>query len=194
MILGVTAGAAVGDNHGAVVSVDSEARRGAARRHDDKHRYLQLRRMVGHSHGEVTVRGHNHPFPLLLLKTHRLLSSLWSHTQQQSGWWGLWPTGSLGHTKTPPILQNKLTENHTFRVCFVRQSFKSLSYFISSQSPKWLWRLIGFLSLRIANKWNPTLHLVSQTRDRSRPKLFQQLLLWGAVASNNFWPWRKNKV
>lgn len=67
MVLGVVTGAAVGDDHGPVVSVDPQAAGGAARRHDDKDGDLELHRMVSHGHGEVTVRGHDDAPPLLLL-------------------------------------------------------------------------------------------------------------------------------
>lgn len=67
MVLRVLASAAIGDDHGAVVPVDPEARRGTAGRHDDEHRDLQLHGMVSHGHGEVTVSGHDHALPLLLL-------------------------------------------------------------------------------------------------------------------------------
>lgn len=67
VVLGVVTGAAVGDDHGAVVSVDPQAAGGAARRHDDKDGDLELHRVVSHGHGEVTVGGHDHALPLLLL-------------------------------------------------------------------------------------------------------------------------------
>lgn len=67
VVLGVVAGAAVGNDHGSVVSVDPEARRGAAWRHDDKHRDVQLYCMVSHGHGEVTISGNDHALPLLSL-------------------------------------------------------------------------------------------------------------------------------
>lgn len=68
VVLRVVARAAIGDDHGAVVPVDPEARRGAARRHDGEHRDLQLHGVVGHGHGEVTVTGHDHALPLLRLE------------------------------------------------------------------------------------------------------------------------------
>lgn len=71
MLLGVVSGAAVRDDHGAVVSVDPQAAGGAARRHDDEDGDLQLHRVVSHGHGEVTVSGHDHALPLLLLQGFR---------------------------------------------------------------------------------------------------------------------------
>lgn len=71
VVLGIAAGAAVGDNHGAVISVDPEAGRGATWRHDDKHRDLQIHCVVRHGHGEVTVSGHDHTHPLLLLQAQK---------------------------------------------------------------------------------------------------------------------------
>lgn len=76
--LGVMASAAIGDDHSAVVSVDPEARRGTAGRHDGKHGDLKLHCMVSHSHGEVTVSGHNHTLPLLLLDTHKHMLEMYS--------------------------------------------------------------------------------------------------------------------
>lgn len=67
MVLGVVTGAAVRDDHGPVVSVDPQAAGGAAGRHNDEDGDLQLHRMVSHGHGEVTVSGHDHALPLLLL-------------------------------------------------------------------------------------------------------------------------------
>jgi len=75
VVLRGVAGAAVGDDHGAVVTVGPEARRGAARRHDDEHRDLQLHAVVGHGHGEATVAGHDHALPLLRLETHTVLGA-----------------------------------------------------------------------------------------------------------------------
>lgn len=68
VVLGVVTRAAVGDDHGPVVSVDPEASGGTARRHNDKHGDLELHCVVSHGHGEVAVGGHDHPLPLLLLQ------------------------------------------------------------------------------------------------------------------------------
>ncbi len=65
---GVSGRAAVGNNHSAVVSVHAQARRRAVRRHDDEHRDPQLHRVIRHRHREVTVCGHDHSLPLLILE------------------------------------------------------------------------------------------------------------------------------
>lgn len=67
---GVPGRAAVGNNHSAVVSVHAQARRRAARRHDDEHRDPQLHRVIRHRHREAGVRGHDHTLPLLILEQH----------------------------------------------------------------------------------------------------------------------------
>lgn len=67
---GVPGRAAVGNNHSAVVSVHAQARRRAARRHDDEHRDPQLHRVKRHRHREAGVRGHDHTLPLLILEQH----------------------------------------------------------------------------------------------------------------------------
>ena len=67
MVEGVPGRAAVRDDHGTVVSVGPEARRGTAGRHDDEHRDLQLHGVMGQGQGEVTAVSHDHTLLLLPL-------------------------------------------------------------------------------------------------------------------------------
>lgn len=80
VVLRITAGVAEGDDHGAVVSVDPEPRWRTAGRHDDEDGDLHLCCVVSNGHGEVTVSGHDHTLPLLLLQAHRHVLRLINNT------------------------------------------------------------------------------------------------------------------
>lgn len=68
VIHGVSRSAAVWDDHGTVVSVHTESWGRAVRRHDDEHRDSHLHSVMSYCHWEVTVCGHDHTFPLLILR------------------------------------------------------------------------------------------------------------------------------
>lgn len=81
MRLGILSRSAIGDNHGTVLTAHFHSGWGRAGWHDDKHWNTKLWGMVSNSHGKVTVRSHDHPLSLLILKNSVDYCTLYSVTK-----------------------------------------------------------------------------------------------------------------